>query len=837
MVREFIHLRVHTEYSLNNGLAHIKDFVEKAVVDGMRGMAITDFGNMFGIREFYDVVSRLNKRRTADGMEPFKPIIGCEMFVSKNGSKEHQDGREDMGGNHLVLLAKNLQGYKNLIKLVSFAWEDGFNVSPRTDQSDLERYHEGLIAMSGAIDITDMFVTEKQRESIQWYHRVFGDDYYLDLERNEVKDDSVIADRLTFKYQNAAGKLLQEIAKEYGIKIICTNDVRYVNQDQAEAFDRLYCLTTGRKLDDERRYFYPKQEWFKTQEEMNTIFSDIPEALTNTIEILDKVEFYSIDHQPVLPLFPFPAEYASDTQHQDLDKVESKYLENLTFGKARQIYGESLPSDVEDRLRFELEVICSKGFSRYFLILQDLVNNLSDHGAVVGPGRGSAAGSLVAYCLGITKIDPLKHDLLFERFVSLNRPMLPDIDLDFDEEGYEMVKPYLQEKYGYQSCANIVTFSHRAIKSTIKDIARLEGVPVPTSNALCKEIPTHLPNWAKMNMENLCKYVPAFKTASKSRKTSMQNLVKYVGELDGMVRGTGVHACGLVISQGPVSDWVPTCISDSPDREGEKMLCTQYDGLSVESSGLVKMDFLCLRVLTELKMACSLIMQKYGIVVNMHEIPIDDAKTFELYQQGHTVGVFQFESSGMQKYLRALYPTTFEDLVALNALYRPGPMNSIPSFIARKNGEEEISYDIPCMEKYLNETYGIMVYQEQLMLLSRLIADFTREESDLLRKALGKKKKDVIDVLKPKFFEGGRNNGHPLKALRKVWSDWEKSGCYAFNKSHSVSYTWIGYQTAYLKANFPEEYMATLMNCRKKDGYDYHHIKEECNRLGLQVKS
>ena len=883
-MEDFIHLHVHTYYSILDGQSSIKKLVNKAVKDGMRGMAITDHGDMFGIKEFHDCVGDLNKGRKKEGLEPFKPIFGCEMYVSRNGGKELKRNKDDIGGYHLIVLAKNYQGYKNLIKLVSNSWIDGFYMRPRTDRADLEKYHEGLIVCSACIagEVPHKILQDDiagAREAIEWYHGVFGDDYYLELQRHEVKDPTIRANRETFPMQQKANKVLIELAHEYGIKLICTNDAHFVDQENAEAHDHLLCLSTGKDLDDPTRMLYSKQEWFKTREEMNAVFSDVPEALSNTLEILDKVEIYSLDHDPIMPFFPIPESFGTEeewrqkyTEQQLFDeftsdengenqlpreegekkikklggydklyriKFEADYLAELAYEGAKKRYPQPLSKEVDDRIRFELHIMKTMGFPGYFLIVQDFINSARDElGVMVGPGRGSAAGSVVAYCLGITKIDPLKYDLLFERFLNPDRISLPDIDTDFDDDGRGKVLKWVEDKYGHDNCAHIITYATMATKNSIKDVARVEKVPIPISNALCKAIPDRLPDGpdgkaTKMNLQNAIKYVPELRDAEASSDKSLANTIKYAKMLEGTVRGTGIHACGFIICRDPISDWVPVSTADDPDFKDVKTNCTQYDGHVIESTGLIKMDFLGLKTLSELKEACANIKQHRGIDIDLDNIPIDDPKTYELYQQGRTVGTFQFESNGMQKYLRELKPTVFEDLIAMNALYRPGPMGYIPQFIRRKHGDEPITYDIPIMEKYLKDTYGITVYQEQVMLLSRLLADFTRGESDALRKAMGKKKKDIVDAMKPKFIEGGKKNGHDPKTLEKIWADWEAFASYAFNKSHAACYSWVAYQTAYLKANYPAEFMAAIMSRRRDQITETSKLMDECKQMGI----
>ena len=884
-MEDFVHLHVHTYYSILDGQSSIKKLVDKAIGDGMKGMAITDHGDMFGIKEFHDICMGVNKQRKKDGLEPFKPIFGCEMYVARRGDKSLKELKEDQGGYHLIVLAKNYNGYKNLIKLVSNSWVDGFYNRPRTDRMELEKYHEDLIVCSACIagEVPAKILKGDiagAREAIEWHKRLWGDDYYLELQRHEVKnpDPNYRANRETFPLQQQANKVLIELAKEYGIKLVCTNDAHFVDEDNAEAHDHLLCLATGKDLDDPTRMLYSKQEWFKTQQEMNDVFSDVPEALANTVDILNKVEIYGLDADPIMPFFPIPESFGTEeewrqkfTEQQLFDeftsdengenplspedgekkikklggydkiyriKFEADYLAKLAYEGAKRRYGDPIPEEVAERVKFELHIMKTMGFPGYFLIVQDFINSARDElGVMVGPGRGSAAGSVVAYCLGITKIDPLKYDLLFERFLNPDRISLPDIDTDFDDDGRGKVLKWVMDKYGHENCAHIITYASMATKNSIKDVARVEKVPLAISNALCKAIPDRLPDvdgkTPKMNLVNAIKAVPELQEAEASTDPRLANTIKYAKMLEGTVRGTGIHACGFIICRDPISDHVPVSTADDPDFKGVKTNCTQYDGHVIESTGLIKMDFLGLKTLSELKEACANIKITRGIDVDLDNIPIDDPKTYELYQQGRTVGTFQFESAGMQKYLRELKPTVFEDLIAMNALYRPGPMGYIPQFIRRKHGDEPITYDIPVMEKYLNDTYGITVYQEQVMLLSRLLADFTRGESDALRKAMGKKKKDIVDAMKPKFIEGGKKNGHDPKVLDKIWSDWEAFASYAFNKSHAACYSWVAYQTAYLKANYPAEFMAAIMSRRRDQITEITKLMDECKAMGI----
>ena len=878
-MQDFVHLHVHTYYSILDGQSPVGKLVDKAVADGMKGMAITDHGNMFAIKEFFDYAGKVNKTRKKEGLEPFKPIFGCEMYVAHRRKEDKENEKGDRGGNHLIVLAKNLQGYHNLIKLVSRAWTDGFYGRPRTDKADLEKYHEGLIVCSACIagEVPEKIIKRDMkgaREAIEWYKRVFGDDYYLELQRHEVKSVKQRANRDTFPLQQLANGFLIDLAKEYNIKLICTNDCHFVDEENAEAHDHLLCLSTGKDLDDPNRLLYTKQEWFKSRAEMNEVFSDIPEALSNTLEILDKVEMYDIESDAIMPNFPIPADFGTEEQwrkkyteeqlfkeftsdengenplpqeeaeakihklggYEKLYRIkfEADYLAKLAYDGAKAIYGDPLPQEVDDRIRFELHIMKTMGFPGYFLIVQDFINAArSELNVWVGPGRGSAAGSVVAYCLGITRLDPLKYDLLFERFLNPDRISLPDIDTDFDDDGRGKVLQWVMEKYGQENCAHIITYATMATKNSIKDVARVEKLPLDRSNALCKAIPDRLPDGLKMNLENAIKCTPELKAAETSDDERERNTIKYARMLEGTVRGTGIHACGFIICRDPISDHVPVSTADDPDFPDTKTTVTQYDGHVIESTGLIKMDFLGLKTLSEMKEACRIIKESKGVEIDLDNLPLDDELTYKLYQEGRTVGTFQFESPGMQKYLKELHPTVFEDLIAMNALYRPGPMDYIPSFINRKNGREQIHYDIPVMEKYLKDTYGITVYQEQVMLLSRLLADFTRGESDALRKAMGKKKKDIVDAMKPKFIEGGKKNGHDPEILEKIWSDWEKFASYAFNKSHAACYSWVAYQTAYLKAHYPSEFMAAIMTRRKNDIKEITKLMDECRSMGI----
>lgn len=908
-MHDFVHLHVHSQYSLLDGQASISKLVDKAMKDGMKGIALTDHGSMFGVKEFVNYVNKKNsgtkseikqlnkqlaalmevqeagtpeseeltsvRRQLADAEQRiFKPIIGCEMYVARRTMAD-KEGRQDQSGYHLVVLAKNKKGYHNLIKLVSHAWTDGYYMRPRTDRSELEKYHEGLIVATACLGgevprriANDQF--EEAEEAIRWYKNLFGDDFYLELQRHRATAER--ANHECHPLQMKVNKHLVEYSQKFGIKLICTNDVHFVDEDNAEAHDRLICLSTGKDLNDPSRMLYTKQEWMKTRQEMNEVFADIPEALTNTLEILDKVEHYSIDHAPIMPTFLIPEDFGTEESYraqyseQDLYdeftqdehgsvvltkeqgeakieqlggydklyriKLEGDYLAKITFDKAREVYGEQLSPEVKERLLFELYIMKTMGFPGYFLIVQDFINAARNElGVSVGPGRGSAAGSAVAYCLGITRIDPIKYDLLFERFLNPDRISLPDIDVDFDDDGRGEVLRWVTNKYGYEKVAHIITYGTMATKLAIKDVARVQKLPLPESDRLTKLVPDKIPD-KKLNLRNAIDHVPELQAAEASTDPLVRDTIKYALMLEGNVRGTGVHACGVIICRDDITDWVP--VSTAEDKETkEKMLVTQYEGSVIEETGLIKMDFLGLKTLSIIKEAVENVRQSRGIEIDIEKIAIDDPATYKLYSEGRTVGTFQFESAGMQKYLRELQPTTFEDLIAMNALYRPGPMDYIPDFVDRKHGRKPIVYDIPVMEKYLKETYGITVYQEQVMLLSRLLADFTRGESDALRKAMGKKLKDKLDQLKPKFIEGGKRNGHNPETLEKIWTDWEKFASYAFNKSHATCYSWVAYQTAYLKANYPSEYMAAVMSRSLSNMTDITKLMDECKAMSI----
>ncbi len=873
----FTHLHVHSQYSILDGKATIPELVDKAIADGMRGIALTDHGNMFGVKEFFNYVEKKNSGLEDD--QKFKPIIGCEMYVAREKMTDKRD-RHDTG-NHLIVLAKNEKGYHNLVKLVSQAWTQGYYYKPRTDREHLQKYHEGLIVCSACLggEIPQFILNgqlDQAEERMLWYKSVFGDDYYIELQRH--KTDKPNSNRETFEEQNRVNPHLIELAHKHGIKIIASNDVHFTFEDDAEAHDRLICVIM-QKTYNEPRLHYTKQEWLKTSAEMREIFKDIPEAIENTKEILDKVEFYSLNHAPIMPFFDIPKEFGTEEEYrakytekdlfdeftQDENgnvvlsqeeaekkiarlggyeklyriKFEADYLEKLTMEGALERYGNPLPEDVKERLKFELYIMKTMGFPGYFLIVQDFINTgRKKLGVSIGPGRGSAAGSAAAYCLGITQIDPIKYDLLFERFLNPDRISLPDIDVDFDDDGrYEVLK-YVTEKYGEEKVAHIITYQTMATKMVIKDVAKVLEVPLPEANRLARLVPDRLPEVngksPKINFKNCLLYSKEFAAEKQNPNEGIRETMKYAEQLEGNIRGTGVHACGVIICRDDVTDWVPVSMAEEAD--GTKVISTMYEGSVIEETGLIKMDFLGLKTLSIIKEALANIKHTHGIDVDIDHIPLDDAKTFELYCKGNTTSTFQFESEGMQNSLRQLQPSKFEDLIAMNALYRPGPMDYIPSFIRRKHGQEPITYDIPIMSKYLEETYGITVYQEQVMLLSRLLANFTRGESDMLRKAMGKKQIDKMQKLKKKFMAQGQENGHPSEALEKIWADWEKFASYAFNKSHATCYSWVAYQTAYLKAHYPSEYMAGVLSRNLTATEKLRKFMDECRKMNITVK-
>lgn len=864
----FTHLHVHSHYSLLDGLSKVEEIVDKCIASGMNSVALTDHGNMYGIKDLLDYCKKINKARKEDGLEPFKPIVGCEAYCARRGrlsKKEDKavnaEGRTyviDRSGWHLILLAKNMEGYHNLCRLVSHGYmSDAFYHTPRIDKELLEKWHEGIICSSACLGgelpqkVLDGLAKNdfsEAEETIQWFKNLFGEDYYIELQRHETQKPG--GDQEVYERQKQVNPVLIELARKHGVKIIASNDSHFVNEEDAEAHDRLICLSTNHYVNDINRMHYTKQEWLKTPEEMEAIFSDIPEAITNTQEIADKVEIYNIDHDPIMPKFDIPASFGKEEDYPDRLAFEAAYLRHLTMEGALERYGkERLETDevLKERIEFELNTIISMGFPGYFLIVMDFIRAAREELDVsVGPGRGSAAGSVVAYCLKITDLDPLKYDLLFERFLNPDRISLPDIDTDFEDCGRGKVLDYVSRKYGETHVAHIVTYGKMATKSALADVGRVQQVPLAFVNELKGYVPDRdfpdtvlksLPPGAKkpkVNLKNCYKYIDELKREYETGDPNTRSMLEYAARLEGTIRQVGVHACGVIIGADDLTNFAP--LSSVEDKNSKKrVLVTEYDGHVVESVGLIKMDFLGLITLTIIKECLRNVKKARGIDIDIDHIPIDDELTYKLFQEGRTVAVFQFESAGMQKYLRELQPTVIGDLIAMNALYRPGPMDYIPQFIKRKQGIEPVTYDIPVMEKYLKDTYGVTVYQEQVMLLSRLLANFTRGESDKLRKAMGKKQMDVLASLQDKFMSGGKANGHDEKVLTKIWEDWKKFASYAFNKSHAACYSWVAYQTGYLKAHYPAEFMAANLTVHKDDIKEVTKLMDECRALGLSV--
>jgi DNA polymerase III subunit alpha len=803
----FSHLHVHTQYSILDGASNIPNLIEKAKGLGMEAIAITDHGNMFGVKEFHAVATK----------KGIKPIIGCEIYVAKRSISE-MTGKEDRSGDHLILLAKNLKGYKNLVKLVSTAWIKGFYYKPRIDKELLAQYREGLIASSACLagEIQDQILNGTMNGAegvLKGYKDLFGDDFYLEIQRHETYDPE--ADRSAFPLQQKVIEAFRKLSEKFDVKIIATNDVHFINAEDAEAHDRLICINTAKDFDDPDRLRYSRQEYLKSEEEMRAIFSDIPEAIDNVAGLVAKIEKYKLDHEPVMPDFELPEGYSDKDQ----------YLRYLTYEGAKKRWG-TLTGEQEERIDFELKTIAKMGFPGYFLIVQDFLRAAREMGVSVGPGRGSAAGSVVAFCLRITDIDPIKYGLLFERFLNPDRISLPDIDIDFDEDGREAVLRYVVNKYGHDKVAHIITFGTMAAKMAIRDVARVQKLPLPDADRLAKMIPDR----PGITLSEAYAEVPELARERESSNKLIATTLKYAEVLEGSVRQTGVHACGIIIGRDSLDNYIPLCTAKDTD-----LYSTQYEGSQVESVGLLKMDFLGLKTLSIIKDALENIKKSKGIDIDIDTLPLDDQKTFELFSNGETTGIFQFESTGMKRYLRDLKPNRFEDLVAMNALYRPGPMEYIPQFIRRKLGNEPIDYPLPVMEKYLNDSYGITVYQEQVMLLSQELAGFTKGEADSLRKAMGKKKKSIMDEMKVKFVEGCSKNGYDEAIVNKIWSDWEAFAQYAFNKSHSTCYALVAFQTGYLKAHYPAEYMAAVLSRNISDIKKITTFMDETRRMGMEV--
>jgi len=824
---EFVHLHCHTQYSLLDGAADIGTMMDKAVRDGQKGVALTDHGNMFGAFKF---VAEAGKRN-------LKPIVGCEFYLVEDRHKKafsRANGEQD-NRYHQLLLAKNKQGYENLSKLCSLGFIEGlYSKFPRIDKELIEKYHEGLVATSCCIgaEVPQAILhgkLEEAEQKLRWWLDIFGEDYYIELQRHRGLED---IDGLGVSQEDVNQKLL-EFAKKYNIKVIATNDSHYVDEEDSQPHDILLCVNTNSLVQEEKRFRFPSSDfYFKTQQQMGDIFSDVPHALDTTMEIFDKIEDIKLVRDVLLPAFPLPQGFTS----------QDDYLRHLTFEGAKKRYGH-ITREIEDRLNFELEVIRNSGYPGYFLIVQDFTGTARQMGVAVGPGRGSAAGSAVAYCTGITNVDPIKYDLLFERFLNPERVSMPDIDIDFDDEGREKVINYVIDKYGRNQVAQIVTYGTMAAKLSLRDVGRVMNVPLSEVDRVSKSFPQHLKATLKgvlkqgdvdaklkgdLNGEEL-ERAYRFRDLADGQDDIGQ-MIRTAMKLEGSIRNTGIHACGVVITPDEITKYVPVKV----DKESS-MLVTQFDNSVAESAGLLKMDFLGLRTLSIIKDAVKMIRTNHGIELDVDAIPLDDEKTYELFQRGEMVAIFQYESAGMQKYMKELSPTTFEDLIAMNALYRPGPLEYIPKFIARKLGREPITYDLPAMEEYLKDTYGICVYQEQVMLLSQKLAGFSKGQADVLRKAMGKKQKAVLDAMYPKFLEGGTANGHPEKILEKVWKDWEAFASYAFNKSHSTCYALVAFHTAYLKAHYPAEFMAAVLTHNKNNLSDITFFLQECKRMGIPV--
>ena len=826
-MQDFIHLHCHTQFSLLDGASEIGSMMDKVKADGQKGVALTDHGNMFGAFKF---VHEAEQRG-------LKPIIGCEFYLVEDRHRKSfsRAANEKDKRYHQLLLAKNQKGYENLSKLCSLGFIEGlYSKFPRIDKELIEKYHEGLIATSCCIgaEIPQAYMhgqDEKAEELCKWWIDLLGDDFYIELQRHRGLEN---IDGLGISQEDINQKLIA-LAEKYNLKVICTNDSHYVEEDDWAPHDVLLCVNTGALLEETKRFKFPSSDFYmKTKAEMNQLFGDIPASLDNTLEIYDKIDSIKLVRDVLLPAFPLPKQF----------KTQDDYLRHLTFEGARRRY-KTISPEIEERLNFELKVIENSGYPGYFLIVQDFTTSAREMGVSVGPGRGSAAGSAVAYCIGITNVDPIKYDLLFERFLNPERVSLPDIDIDFDDEGRQKVIDYVIDKYGQNQVAQIVTYGTMAAKSSIRDVGRVMDIPLQEVDRVAKVFPQNMkaslgkvlkdgdidPKLkGAMNAEDIEKAY-AFRTMAEGQD-QVGEMLRLAKKLEGSVRNTGIHACGVVITPDDITKYVPVKVD-----KGSSMLVSQFDNSVAEIAGLLKMDFLGLKTLTVIKNAIKIVEKTEGIIIDPDEIPLDDVKTYELFQRGETVGIFQYESAGMQKYMKELVPSTFEDLIAMNALYRPGPLEYIPEFIKRKHGKSPIIYDLDDMEEYLKGTYGITVYQEQVMLLSQKLANFTKGQADMLRKAMGKKKKKLIDELHPLFIDGGTKNGHDEAKLEKIWKDWEAFASYAFNKSHSTCYAFVAFQTAYLKANHPAAFMAAVLTNNKSDITKVTFFLKECKRMGITV--
>lgn len=876
----FVHLHVHTQYSILDGQSSIENLFNRAEELGMPGLAITDHGNMYGVKEFFKFAAK---------HPSVKPIIGCEIYVSKGDHKIKEKGYY-----HLILLAKNYNGYKNLMKIVSTGHIEGMYYKPRVSHEVIEKYHEDIICSSACMagEIPRMILDGNiagAEKAIEWHKRVFKDDYYLEvmLHKTEVPGLSLEV----YEKEKEYDEVIFDLAEKHGVKVIATNDVHFVRKEDGPAHDKLICLTTNAYIDDIDRLRYTQQEYLKTEEEMAALFPDHPEVITNTLEICDKVENYTIDRGHVLPKFEIDKDFLDDIDTYlekykgviDAGRNDEKgndrgeefrhsvaFLCHLCYKGAQERYGDVLDDVTADRLDFELKTISRMGFPDYFLIVQDYIAAARAQGISVGPGRGSAAGSAVAYCLGITNLDPIKYDLLFERFLNPERVSMPDIDVDFDDDGRYRVIQYVQDRYGVDHVSHVITFGTMAAKGAIKDVARISRLPLDESNRLTKMIPDkpitvtetsevelkegEEPDEGdkvvekdgkrfkivkkdvekKATLKNCVKYIPELKNELENGSELVREVLKYALQLEGCIRQIGIHACAMIIGRGNLTDYIPITLGEDK-ATGQKVWVSQYEGSFIEDVGMLKMDFLGLRTLSIIKICLAEVKKRFGIDIDIEKIPIDDPKAYEIYSNGDTKSVFQFESPGMMEWLQKLHPERFEDLIAMNALYRPGPMDYIPSFVARKRGEEPITYDLPAMEEFLKETYGVTVYQEQVMLISQKVAGFSKGKADKLRKAMGKKKIDILQSLYGEFIEGGKKNGHPEDVLKKIWKDWEKFASYAFNKSHATCYAWVSYQTGWLKAHYPSEFQAANLSMNKNNMTEIQAIMADCKKHHIRV--
>ena len=856
----FVHLHVHTQYSILDGQSAISDLFARAKELEMPALAITDHGNMYGVKEFLKVAKKFPE---------VKPIIGCEIYVTKHYDHKLKD-KDHRGYYHLILLAKDYNGYKNLMKIVSTGHIEGkYYEKPRVSHEIVEKYSEGLVCCSACIagEIPRAIIAGDMKgaeEAVMWHKKVFGDDFYLEVQQHKTEIPGQSQE--VYEHQMVANEGIFLLAEKTGTKVVATNDVHFVRKEDGPAHDRLICLTTNTFVDEPDRMRYTQQEYLKTEEEMLDMFYKHPETLANTLEVAEKIQSYKVDKDPILPKFDLPEEFMADIdkyleEYKGIidegrcDKNGNErgeefcnsvaYLCHLTYKGAHWRYGETLSDVQAERIEFELKTICKMGFPDYFLIVQDFIAAARSEGISVGPGRGSAAGSAVAYCLKITNIDPIKYDLLFERFLNPDRINMPDVDIDFDDDGRYRVFQYIEEKYGKEQISHVITYGTMAAKSAIKDVARVSRMSIDESNRLTKMVPdkpfeaTVVEDGKKVTKEfkpklaNCLKY-GELKDELENGNEQTKEVLTYAGKLEGCIRQTGVHACAMIIGRSNLTEYIPISIANDK-LTGEEVWVSQYDGHYIEEVGMLKMDFLGLRTLSIIKECQANIKKRHGIEFDIEKIDINDPLTYELYSRGDTTSVFQFESPGMKEWLIKLQPTRFEDLIAMNALYRPGPMDYIPDFVERKQGRQPIVYDLPEMEETLQDTYGITVYQEQVMLLSRKLADFTRGQADTLRKAMGKKLKDVLDGLKGLFIEGGTKNGHPQDMLEKIWADWEKFASYAFNKSHATCYAWVSYQTGWLKAHYPAEFQAANLTKNLSNMEEIKKIMDDCKKNGIKV--